>query len=115
MTHFAGLVFDIPAITLIILLAAGMFVMWSAQRRADFDFGQMLTDDGGKPSAMRLAVFVCLAGSTWVLIKVTMSGADLDKVFPFFVAYTAVWSGAKIVEKLLDVLLAKFGGGSKAP
>lgn len=112
MTHFAGLVFDIPAIVLIALLILGAFVMYKAQQQSDFNFASMLTDDSGKPSAMRLAVFVCIATSTWVLIKVTMGCADPKETFNFFVAYVAIWSGAKIVEKLLDVLLAKFGGKS---
>lgn len=110
MTHFAGLTIDIPAIVLILLLLAGAFVMHAAQKQPGFNFSEMLTDDSGKPSAMRLAVFVCLAASTWVLIKVTMTSTDTKDVFNLFMAYIAVWSGAKIVEKLLDVLLAKFGG-----
>lgn len=104
---FNGL--DIPSIVLIALLIAGAFVMYKAQQKDNFDFSQMLVDDSGKPSAMRLAVFVCLAASTWALIKVIMTSSDPKESFNFFMAYIAVWSGAKIVEKLLDVLLAKFG------
>lgn len=100
---------DIPSIVLIVLLVAGGFVMYKAQQKENFDFAQMLTDDSGKPSAMRLAVFVCIAASTWVVIKVVMSNTEPKETFNFFMAYIAVWSGAKIVEKLLDVLLAKFG------
>jgi hypothetical protein len=110
MTQFLGMIFDIPAIVLIALLFVGAFVMHYAQRQPDFNFALMLTDDNGKPSAMRLAVFVCLAASTWVIIKVTMSESPLPEKFNFYVAYIAIWSGAKIVEKLLDVLVAKFGG-----
>jgi hypothetical protein len=103
---------NIPSIVLIALLVLGAVVMHLAQKKADFDFSEMLKDDNGKPSAMRLAIFVCLAASTWVLIKLAMTCADVDKLFNYFMAYLAVWSGAKIVEKLLDVLLAKFGGKS---
>lgn len=110
MTHLNGFTIDIPSMVLIALLILGAFVMWAAQSKHDFDFAGMLTDDNGKPSAMRLGVFVCLAASTWVLIKVTMTIKDEDKLFNFYIAYVAIWSGAKIVEKLLDVLLAKFGG-----
>lgn len=102
--------YDIPATVLIALLVAGAFVIFKAQQKDNFDFAQMLTDDSGKPSAMRLAVFVCLAASTWALIKVVMTSNDPKESFNFYMAYIAVWSGAKIVEKLLDVLLAKFGG-----
>lgn len=109
MTHFNGVVLDIPAIVLILLLLAGAFVMWAAQRQPGFNFSSMLTDDNGKPSAMRLAVFVCIAASTWVLIKIVMTVQDEKSVFNFYMAYMAVWSGAKIVEKMLDAMLAKFG------
>lgn len=109
MTHFAGLILDIPAIVLILLLLAGAVVMHAAQKQPGFNFSDMLTDDSGKPSAMRFAVFVCIAASTWALIKVVMTATDSKEVFNFYMAYMAVWSGAKIVEKMLDAILAKLG------
>lgn len=110
MITFNGLVLDVPTFVLVFLLVLGGAVLWSAQRRDDFDFAPMLCDETGKASALRLAIFICIAVSSWVVIKVTMNTTDPDKAFNYFVVYTAVWSGAKIVEKLLDVLILKFGG-----
>lgn len=102
---------DVSSWVLFVLLAFPAFVMMIAWRQADFKFAAMLTDDAGKPSATRLAVFVCIAGSTWALIRVMVGSPDLDKAFPYFACYMAVWSGAKVAEKALDVLLVRFGGG----
>ncbi len=114
MLKMFNLTIDVPAIVLLILLAAGLGVMWASQRRPDFDFGNMLKDESGKESAMRFAVFVCLAISSWHLIYLTIhvitEKGSLDTLFNFYALYLAVWSSAKIVEKVIDLLLAKFGG-----
>lgn len=82
--------------------------MWSAQRKENFDFSDMLKDESGKASSMRLGVLVCIAVSSWALIKITMTVKEPEQVFNYYMAYMAIWSGAKIVDKLLDVLIAKF-------
>ena len=109
MINILNLVVDIPTLVLIALLVMGAIVMYLAQRQSDFNFADMLKDDNGKPSAMRLAVFVCLALSSWGLIKLTMTYQDLDKIFNYYVVYISIWSGAKIVEKTIDLLITKFG------
>lgn len=99
---------DFPAAILLLLLFACFAIVIRAQRRADFDWGDALRDDTGKVSAMRLGVLVCLVISSWVLVDLTLKYADKDpeKLLYFYLIYVAVWSGAKIVEKLLE---AKFG------
>jgi predicted metal-binding membrane protein len=44
----------------------------------------------------------------YVSLNVIKNGDDMQALFPFFATYLAVWSGAKVVEKLLDLLIAKF-------
>jgi hypothetical protein len=86
-----GYTIDAPAASLLAMFAIGVYVLFAAQRRADFDWGQALKDDGGKVSALRLAIFVAIAVSSWLIIFVTMNvikdGKDLAELFPFYMAY----------------------------
>jgi hypothetical protein len=107
---------------LLALLAAAMYVMWQAQRKADFDWADMLRDDAGKPSAFRLAIFVSLGVSSWLLIYVTMKivGTSstwveaLNALFPWYAIYILVFSGAKIAERLVEIAAVKIGVVPKA-
>lgn len=105
---------DFPAAILLIMLLGTAWIAIRAQRREDFDWANALRDDGGKESAFRLAIFISLVISSWMLIYLTLNvmaeKGDLSLLFNFYLAYLAVWSGAKIVERLLDVLLQRYGG-----
>lgn len=59
----------------------------------------MLRDDDGKPSAFRLAIFVCLAVSTWVIMYIVLKTNTIDTWI--YVTYIAIWSGAKVAETAL--------------
>lgn len=100
---------DFPAIILVVLLALGLFVLWRTQKTNDaFDFADMLRDDSGKPSSSRMAVFVCLAISTWALMyMIIVKKGDLDPWI--FISYIAIWSGAKVAEKGLDAYIGNVG------
>ena len=108
---------DPPVIVLLAMLATGAYVMFKAQQRDDFDWAEMLRDENGKPSAFRLAIFVCLGVSSWLLIYLSMRiittsvtwAEALGALFPWYALYTLTWSGAKIAEKLVDIVLAKVG------
>jgi len=76
--------------------------MYKVQKDPDnnFQFEDMLRDDAGKPSAFRLAIFVSLAVSTWVIMYIVLKTNTLDTWM--FVAYLAIWSGAKVAETALN-------------
>lgn len=104
---------DFPAVVLIIILVLGLWVLWKTQQDVnnDFNFEDMLRDDCGKPSAYRLAIFVCLAVSTWVLMYSTIAAhGNLDTWM--FAWYIAVWSGAKVAEKGIEAYAARGTGQS---
>jgi hypothetical protein len=67
----------------------------------------MLRDDSGKPSAFRLAIFVSLAVSTWIIMYIVLNTNALDTWM--FVTYLGIWSGAKVAE---TALVAYSGRGS---
>lgn len=108
-----GYTIDAPALSLLVGSLITLYVVFAAQRRNNFDWGNALRDDSGKESALRLAIFVSIVVTSWLLIFISMNvikdGKDLEQLYPFFVTYLAVWSGAKVAEKALDAILAKFG------
>lgn len=110
--------FDIAGFALVLGLLWILLVIRSAEQ-GGFSWKRAMQDDSGqegkgKESVLRFAVLVALVTSSWLLMYVTInvikSGADLEQLFPYYVSYLAIWSGAKVVEKLLDVLILKFGG-----
>ena len=105
--------FDIAAFALVLGLLWILLVIRNAQA-GGFSWKRAMQDDNSKESVLRFGIIVALVISSWFLVYVTMNvikaTADLEQLFPYYMAYLAVWSGAKVVEKLLDVLILKFGG-----
>jgi hypothetical protein len=108
---------DFPAVVLSMMLIGMAIAMVSAQKAADFDWGDAFRDDHGKISWLRAAVLVALAISSWSLIYGMMNGmrigfnADdlvkiLDALFWWYVAYMVVWAGTKTADKFLAIIQA---------
>lgn len=93
---------DLATVTLVAMLLVAAWIMWKAQKRSDFDFAQMLLDEAGKPSALRLSIMGSFAISSWVVMHDTLDNTLTDWEF---VSYLAVWSGAKVA----DTFAQKFG------
>ena len=110
--------FDIAAFALVLGLLWILLVIRSAQAEG-FKWSRAMQDDNGKESSLRFGIIVAVVVSSWFLVYVTMNvlkaSGDLEALFPYYMAYLAVWSGAKVVEKLLDVLILKFGGKPPPP
>jgi hypothetical protein len=102
---------DISVLLLVALLAMAVYVMREAQKPGNY-WGGIFDDDNNKRSALRVAVLICVAVSSAVLMYLTVNtvkgGDDLHNLFPYYIAFLAVWSGAKVVEKLIDLLVARF-------
>lgn len=103
---------DISVILLLLLLALAIYIIRDATRNPDSYWKTVFDDDSGKRSALRIGVLIALSVSSAILIYISANlvktGADLDALFKFYTVYIAVWSGAKVVEKLIDLLVAKF-------
>lgn len=93
---------DIATAVMIIILIMGGWVLWKVQKdpNNDFDFEDMMRDDTGKPSSFRLAVFISLAVSTWVIMYIVLKTNSIDSWI--FVAYLGIWSGAKVAESAIQ-------------
>ena len=100
----------LPSVVLIMMLIWTALIVHQAQKRTDFDWGEALRDDKGKLSALRLGVFVSLVISSWSMVVAMLAvraAADLDHVLNIFLAYIGVWSGAKVVEKGIDLFASR--------
>ena len=108
-----GFSIDAPAVSLLVMGVGLIYLMWSVAQKPQSFWAQAFVDDNAKPSWMRVAMIVALLATTWHLIYVTMNvikdGKDLEQLLPFYGVYLLVWSGAKVAEKAIDAILAKFG------
>ena len=92
---------DLPAIMLALMLLLAGFVMWRAQKRSGFDFGNMLRDESGKESGVRIGVLVSLAVSSWTLMNhALLAGPSINP--QIFGLYVFAWSGALVFVKAAD-------------
>jgi len=93
---------DLPALVLLLLLYMGYRVTRATQANPEngFDFADMLRDDRGKPSSSRMAVFVCLALTSWALMYIVIHNKGAVDTW-LFLGYAGIWSGAKVVDSAL--------------
>ncbi len=88
---------------LTVLLLSFVWIGVQASKKVGFDWSEMLKGTDGKPSSLRLGILVSIAVSSWVLVysflNKTNSSSDLVWLFGI---YLAVWSGAKVAEKMVD-------------
>lgn len=103
---------DLPAIILLLIVFMGGYVLYKTQASTTnhFDFADMLRDDKNKPSALRLGIFVCMAISSWAIMYLIVSTKTIDTWV--LVAYMAIWSGAKVAEKLVDAYAISKGAST---
>lgn len=106
--------FDIATVILFLILFLGGCILWTIQQKGNnnFNFEEMLRDEEGKPSSFRLAVFVSLAVSTWIIMYIVLKTNTLDTWM--FVTYLGIWSGAKIAETALIAYSQSKGGGQNS-
>lgn len=105
---------NIPNLLLGSLLGLAVWVLYSASRSQRFDPVDMLLDDRGKASSSRLAVFVALAVSTFMMVYFTTNKrVDDETLLYMFGAYIMTWAGSKTLEKGVEAWSSK-GGSSRS-
>jgi hypothetical protein len=102
---FDGFHVDVPLVVLIILLLLCWQVLYLSQKNGKLDLSNMLRDDAGKESGLRLAMLGAFAVSSWALMWDTIQVGSLD--WRIFLIYSATWSGAPVFAKLIE----KWNGG----
>lgn len=88
------------------LVGLVVYVLFQVQRRQDFDFAEMLKQNG-KPSASRLGMLLALVISSWIVIQVAV--AELapgyngsPKLVEILGLYLGIFAGTKVLEKGID-------------
>lgn len=107
--EFGGWAIDVPTALLLVMFALIAWIVWRAERQG-LNWADAFRDDSGKASFMRLAMMVALMISSWQVMSTTLRvQPSLDLVERLSEFFIVVWSGAKIVEKIVDVIAVKFG------
>lgn len=88
-----------PAFVLLVLLCLIPYILGRAQRVPGFDLSNMLKDENGKESSLRLAIVVALAITSWVVVYQTMAGTLTDQGL---LTYSLTWSGSLALLKLAE-------------
>lgn len=105
---------NFPAIVLIVIFSVGGYILHQIQKKNEnFDIADMLRDDNGKPSSSRLFAFAALGTSTWTLMYTVFQNQTVPEWM--YIGYMCVWSGTKIVEKLVDVYFSRSSTGVPTP
>lgn len=91
-------------LVLFALLIATAIIVYKAQNSTAFDFGNMLRDEEGKESAVRLAAFGAFAVSTWVIMQLTITAAISEA---YYALYLTTWSGSVLLSKFLEIWKGK--------
>lgn len=94
--HLVGLV-DIPAVLLLLFVAAGLWMALRAQRKEMLNFARMLKDEQDKESAMRLGVLVAIVASTWVLMKAALQNSE--HLPQLYWAFLITWSASPVLRE----------------
>lgn len=102
--------FNLPSVALMVLFIGAFYVLHMAQKRPDFDLGNMFKNDNGKESAVSLGVIIAIILSGWVLVYDTIGNKAIDATI--YSIYLGIWSGTSTASKLLDALKTKWSGSS---
>ena len=77
-----------------------------------FDLTDMLKDENGKASSMRLSVLVAMAISSWGLMTMILNNT-LDPTA--YIGYIAFWSGSAVAAKFVEAYQATRGSQPNQP
>lgn len=104
--------FNLPSAALLIMFIGAFYVLNAAQKRSDFDLGNMFKNDSGKESAVALGVLIAIILSGWTLVYDTITNGTIDPTI--YSIYLGIWSGTTMGTKLLEVLKMKWSGSTPA-
>jgi hypothetical protein len=84
----------VPLIAFALIFGMFVWVLFTAQRRSDFDASEFLRDDKGKLSSARLFAFVACAAHTWALMVETINARLTTELVA---VYAITWSGSLVL------------------
>jgi hypothetical protein len=107
--------FNVPNVLLTSLLLLGLVVLVSALNLSNFRLGDMIIDERGKASSSRIAMFIALGLSSYMLAYLTINKkVDDDTLFYIYAVYLITWAGSKTLDKLVSAWSFSKGYGSSS-
>jgi hypothetical protein len=94
--------FHVPNVILASLLFLALIVLMSALQLPRFRLGDMIVDESGKASSSRVAMFIALGLSSYMLAYLTINNVvDSDTLFYIYAVYLLTWASSKTLDKLV--------------
>jgi uncharacterized membrane protein YeaQ/YmgE (transglycosylase-associated protein family) len=88
-----GLHFNLMAIVLAFVGALLMILFWRIQSSEKLDFADMITKDGRAVSLTKVLQLIGGITSTWIMIKLTLTGGLTEALFGLYLTYVGAIEG----------------------
>lgn len=91
--HLWGYELNLMSVMIFVMLFGIWFLFYRIQRSAKLDFADMITKDGKSVSLTKVLQLIGGITSTWVIIKLTSSGALSESIFGVYLTYVGAIEG----------------------
>jgi len=90
---FFGYTFNVMAISIMLVLAFILFLFYRIQKDEKLDFADLITKDGRSVSLTKVLQLVGGITSTWIMIKLTLTGGLTEALFGLYLTYVGAIEG----------------------
>jgi hypothetical protein len=88
-----GYEFNLMAITIGVLILGILYLFYRIQKAEKLDFADMLTKDGRAVSLTKVLQLIGGLTSTWIMIKLTLTGGLTEALFGLYLTYVGAIEG----------------------
>jgi hypothetical protein len=88
-----GYQINIPTMMIMVLMFGIFILFWRIQRTKTLDFADMVTKDGRAVSLTKVLQLLGGATATWVIIKLTLTGALTETILGLYLTYVGAIEG----------------------
>ena len=88
-----GYEFNFMAIAVLAMFLGVLFLFYRIQRSKKLDFADMITKDGKAVSLTKILQLIGGLTSTWIMIKLTLTGGLTEALFGLYLTYVGAIEG----------------------
>lgn len=88
-----GYSFNLPAIVICVAVLGILFLFYRIQKSQKLDFTDMITKDGKSVSLTKVLQLIGGLTSTWIMIKLTLTGGLTEALFGLYLTYVGAIEG----------------------
>ncbi len=88
-----GYEFNFMAIAVLAMFIGVLFLFYRIQRSKKLDFADMITKDGKAVSLTKILQLIGGLTSTWIMIKLTLTGGLTEALFGLYLTYVGAIEG----------------------